>query len=95
MRTRPRPLAEGSIGRALEGDTEAYVEARDAAVAMLETVGAGVESGAAAGGGEGAGRATRSIGTSWAGGCGWSRRCCATSACCTRAPTTGRSRTAT
>jgi len=31
-------LAEGSIGRALEGDTDAYVEARDAAVAMLETV---------------------------------------------------------
>jgi DNA polymerase-3 subunit delta' len=31
-------LADGSIGRALEGDTEAYVEAREAAVAMLGTV---------------------------------------------------------
>jgi DNA polymerase-3 subunit delta' len=31
-------LAEGSIGRALEGDTEAYADARDAAVAMLGTV---------------------------------------------------------
>ena len=31
-------LAEGSIGRALEGDSEAYVEARDAAVAMLGAV---------------------------------------------------------
>jgi len=30
--------AEGSIGRALEGDSEAYVEARDAAEAMLKTV---------------------------------------------------------
>jgi DNA polymerase-3 subunit delta' len=31
-------LAEGSIGRALEGDTEAYADARDAAVAMLGAV---------------------------------------------------------
>ena len=31
-------LAEGSIGRALEGDTEAYADAREAAVAMLGTV---------------------------------------------------------
>ena len=31
-------LAEGSIGRAIEGDTEAYVGARDAAAAMLSTV---------------------------------------------------------
>jgi DNA polymerase-3 subunit delta' len=31
-------LAEGSIGRALEGDTEAYGDARDAAVAMLGAV---------------------------------------------------------
>ncbi len=31
-------LAEGSLARALEGDTEAYVEARDAAVSMLGTV---------------------------------------------------------
>ena len=30
--------AEGSIGRALEGDSEAYVDARDAAEAMLKTV---------------------------------------------------------
>ena len=30
--------AEGSIGRALEGDSEAYVGARDAAEAMLQTV---------------------------------------------------------
>ena len=30
--------AEGSIGRAIEGDTEAYVGARDAAEAMLKTV---------------------------------------------------------
>ena len=30
--------AEGSIGRALEGDSEAYVGARDAAEAMLKTV---------------------------------------------------------
>ena len=30
--------SEGSIGRALEGDTEAYVGARDAAEAMLATV---------------------------------------------------------
>jgi DNA polymerase III subunit delta' len=31
-------LAEGSLARALEGDTDAYVEARDAAVSMLGTV---------------------------------------------------------
>jgi DNA polymerase-3 subunit delta' len=31
-------LAEGSLARALEGDTEAYVEAREAAVSMLGTV---------------------------------------------------------
>lgn len=31
-------LADGSIGRALEGDTEAYVEARDKAAAVLRTV---------------------------------------------------------
>jgi DNA polymerase-3 subunit delta' len=30
-------LAEGSLSRALEGDTEAYVEAREAAVSMLGT----------------------------------------------------------
>lgn len=30
-------LAEGSIGHALEGDTEGYVDARNAALAMLET----------------------------------------------------------
>ena len=33
--------ADGSIGRALEGDSEAYVEARDAAEAMLKHGGAG------------------------------------------------------
>ena len=31
-------LAEGSLARALEGDTDAYAEARDAAVSMLGTV---------------------------------------------------------
>ncbi len=31
-------LADGSIGRALEGDTEAYVDARDRAVSTLNTV---------------------------------------------------------
>jgi DNA polymerase-3 subunit delta' len=31
-------LSDGSVGRALEGDTEAYVDAREAAVAMLGTV---------------------------------------------------------
>jgi DNA polymerase-3 subunit delta' len=31
-------LAEGSLARALEGDTEAYVEAREAALSMLGTV---------------------------------------------------------
>jgi len=31
-------LADGSLGRALEGDTDVYVEAREAAVSMLGTV---------------------------------------------------------
>jgi DNA polymerase-3 subunit delta' len=31
-------LADGSLGAALEGDTEAYVEARDAAAALLQAV---------------------------------------------------------
>ena len=32
-------LSDGSIGRALEGDTDAYADARDAAVAMLASLG--------------------------------------------------------
>ena len=37
-RMRPRPWPTAASARALEGDTEAYVEAREAAVSMLGTV---------------------------------------------------------
>jgi DNA polymerase-3 subunit delta' len=37
-------LADGSLGRALEGDSEAFVEARDAASAMLAQVAAAADS---------------------------------------------------
>jgi hypothetical protein len=36
-------LADGSIGQALEGDTDAYVGARDAAAAMLSQVAAATD----------------------------------------------------
>ena len=87
--------ADGSVGRALEGDSEAYVEARDAAEAMLKTVAHAVDAGAAAGGGAGARRRQDGSRRARPPAAGWSPRCSGTSACCSPAPTSGRSRTPT
>ena len=87
-RARRRGPGRGSLARALEGDTEAYVEARQAAVSMLGTAAhasSPVQRLAAA----------RALGRDkvdrdeLGAACGWCRRCCATSACCRPVPRTG------
>ena len=74
-------LSDGSIGRALEGGSDEFVEAREAAAALLETAARRTIRGA----GSRARRRWRephtaaAIETSWRAGCGRWRRCCVTS----------------
>ena len=84
--------ADGSVGAALDGGSEDFAEARDAAAGLLQGVAASTDPRRRLDSAKMLMGARRAIGTSWRAGCGRWRRCFVTLASCFPARTSAASR---